>query len=88
MLCRKLLSVCFAGLCTVGVAGCDVDVEDSGELPSVDVDPGEAPDVDVHGPDVDVDSKETTVEVPDVDMEKKKVTVPDVDVDVPEENEN
>ena len=71
------------------LTGCDVDVKDEGELPDVDIqaDPGELPDVDVRGPDVDVGTEETQVEVPDVEVttEEKTVTVPDVDVDVPEE---
>jgi len=71
------------------VAGCDVDVTDTGELPSMDVEPGEAPEMDVRGPDVDVDTEPTEVEVPDVDVETETETleVPDVDIDVPEENE-
>ena len=83
-----------AALCLMAVAGCDVDVKDPGTLPSVDVDatPGDAPDVDVRGPDVDVQSKEKKVTVPDVDVDVKSkedtITVPDINVDVPAENEN
>jgi hypothetical protein len=66
----SLLVACFA------LTGCDVDVKDDGELPKVDVDPGRAPDVDIHGPDVNVGTEEKTI------------TVPDIDVDVPEEEEN
>ena len=79
----------FGGL-AVSLAGCDVDVQDPGKAPEVDVDvdaePGRAPDVDVAGPDVDVNSKEKTVTVPDVDVhtEEKTITVPDVDVTVPD----
>jgi len=75
-------------------SGCDVDVKDPGTLPKADVDvtPGDAPDVDVHGPDVDVTTEEKKVDVPDVDVdvksEEKTITVPDVNVDVPAENEN
>lgn len=72
------------------LGGCDVDVEDEGELPKVKVERGRAPDIDVHGPDVDVGTKEKTVTVPDIDVdtEERDITVPDIDVDVPEENEN
>jgi hypothetical protein len=82
----------FLGLIAVSTAavlmsGCDVDVQDPGELPEVDVDaqPGEMPEVDVEGPDVDVSSEQEEVTVPDVDveMEEKEVTVPDVNVDAP-----
>jgi len=53
----------------------DVEQTQEGELPSVDVDaePGRLPEVEVRGPDVEVERD--TVEVP----------VPDVDVEMPEE---
>lgn len=74
---------------TLPLVGCDMDVEDEGRLPDVDVDatPGELPEVDVEGPDIDVDSERKQVEVPDVDIgtETETITVPDVDVDIPEE---
>ena len=96
---RRLISakllLGLAAAAFVPLAGCDVDVKDEGKLPDVDVDvqtePGKAPDVDVHGPDVDVGTKEETVTVPtdvDVKTEKKKITVPDIDVNVPDENDN
>lgn len=74
---------------SIAFVGCDVDVEDSGELPSVDVEPGRMPDVDVHGPDVEVGTSEKKIKVPDVDvdLEEKSVTVPTIDVDVPEEGD-
>lgn len=86
---KNLLAAFTAATLSIAVVGCDVDVEDSGELPSVDVEPGEMPDVDVHGPDVEVGTTEKKVKVPDVDvdMEEKSISVPDVDVDLPEENE-
>ena len=86
---RKLL----AGLAVPAIAlmlvGCDVDVEDPGTLPDVDVTPGEPPDIDVQTPDVDVTPKKTEIEVPDIDVktEKKEITVPDVDVNIPDEND-
>ena len=43
-------------------AGCDVDVNDPGQLPNVEVtDEGRLPDVDVTGPDVRTGEKEVTV---------------------------
>lgn len=72
--------------------GCDVDVQDEGKLPDVDVqtEPGRLPDVDVDGPEIDVEGEERTIEVPDVDIdtEEKTITVPDVDIDIPEEEDN
>lgn len=88
----------FALLPAVALLGfltaCDVDVKDEGKLPDVDVDvePGRNPDVDVTAPDVDLDTKETTITVPevdvDVDTEEKPITVPDIDVDIPDEEDN
>lgn len=69
---QKYLSVLLA---VTALAACDVDVKDKGEMPDVDVKEGRAPDVDVTGPDVDVN------------REQKTITVPDVDVQVPKENE-
>ncbi|MBA3312226.1 MAG: hypothetical protein H0T47_02880 [Planctomycetaceae bacterium] len=83
-----------AATATAFLAGCDVDVKDPGEAPTMDVDihgdPGRAPDVDVTGPDIDVQQKEKTIDVPDVDVktEEKTITVPDVNITVPDENDN
>ncbi len=91
---RSITRALFLGLSAVSLAalgGCDVDVNDPGKMPDVDVQttPGRAPDVDVRGPDVDVKSKEETVTVPDIDVktEEKTITVPDIDVTVPKEND-
>ena len=79
MRCRNLWTLMFSGLLAIGLAGCDVDVE-----------PGTAPEVDVQGPDVDVEMEKKRVTVPDVDVntEEREVDVPDVTVDVPDDEEN
>lgn len=88
---RKFLTIICASVLAVTFGGCDVDVEDEGSLPEVNVEGGDMPDVDVTLPDVDVGTEETTVTVPDVDVdvgtEESTVTVPDVDVDVPDETD-
>ncbi len=86
---RRLLAISVAPFLALAIVGCDVDVEDKGKLPDVDVEGGEAPELDVRGPDVDVEAEKETIEVPDVDVEteEKEVTVPDVDVDLPEEDD-
>lgn len=82
-------------LATATMAACEVEKEEEGEMPSVDVEggqmpeyeqtqEGELPDVDAQAgklPDYDVDA-------PDVDVgtEEKQVTVPDVDVDTEEKS--
>ncbi|TWT78124.1 hypothetical protein Pla123a_09140 [Posidoniimonas polymericola] len=85
---KKMSAGMLTAACCIGLAGCDVDVEDSGELPEVEVQEGEMPEVDVTGPDVDVSTEKQKVTVPDVDLEETEVSVPDVDVDFPAEDEN
>ncbi len=84
------------------LAGCDVDVEDKGKLPDVDVNAqsGQLPEYEVKKtqegrmPDVDVDVKEgrmpdVDVRGPDIDVTKDtvEVPVPNVDIDLPQEND-
>ncbi len=52
----------------IGLAACDVDQTKEAELPEVEVTGGQVPEFDVETADVDVGTKETTVEVPDVDV--------------------
>lgn len=93
----RLTLAVIALLAMLGVWGCDVQQEEEGELPEVDVDAdvdagqlpeyeqtqeGELPSVDV-----DVDSEpgqlpEYDVQGPDVDIGEEEVTVPVPDVDV------
>jgi hypothetical protein len=76
----------------LGVAACDVDQTEEGELPEVDIqtEGGNLPEYDVEGPEVSVDTEKKQIEVPDVDIdtEEKTVEVPDVDVDLPGEQDN
>ncbi|MEM1251889.1 MAG: hypothetical protein AAGI69_05610 [Cyanobacteria bacterium P01_H01_bin.21] len=68
-------------------AGCRVEQEQSGELPDVDVDvePGQLPEYEVEGPEVEIGTEQQEITVPDVDVdtEQKEITVPDVDVELP-----
>ncbi len=54
------------------LAGCEANVKEEGEMPSMDVDvsgdAGEMPEIDVETADVEVGSEEVTVDVPDVDV--------------------
>lgn len=65
------------------LSACDVDVEDKGKLPKVDVDvmaeKGRLPDIEVRGQDVEVGEKK--IDIPD------SITVPTIDVKTPKENE-
>lgn len=77
---HKGFAILAAGALAVGLAGCDVDVEDKGKMPDVDVDveEGRMPDVDVRGPEVDVETKEVPVTVPDVDVRLPRENDPNV----------
>ena len=61
------------------LVGCDVDVEDKGALPDVDVsvDEGRMPDVDVDGPEVTTETME--VEVPKIEIPDENEVGPDED---------
>ncbi len=77
-----------ASILLIGAAGaltaCDVDVDDKGKLPEVNVEPGRAPDVDVRGPDVDVQGGQ----MPKYDVEKtQEGKMPSVNVTPPAEND-
>lgn len=66
---RKFLSLAIAPLFVVGVAACDVDQTEEGDMPDVEVEGGQVPEYDVDAADVDVGTDTTTVEVPDVDVQ-------------------
>ncbi|MDX9873472.1 MAG: hypothetical protein RBS88_01065 [Spongiibacteraceae bacterium] len=75
----------------LGMAGCEVEKTEEGELPDVSVEGGKLPEYDVKGPDVDVNMEERRVTVPDVDVdvnsEERTITVPDVDINTPADDD-
>jgi hypothetical protein len=73
---RMTISIAVALAAGLGLAACDVDKKQEGELPKVSVEGGQLPEYQVRGPDVEVGS--TT----------REITVPTVTVDPPKENEN
>jgi hypothetical protein len=83
---KKALSFALV-LLLAPLAACRVEQERSAELPEVDVsvEPGQLPEYDIQGPDVNVGVTERTVTVPRVIVvqEEETVQVPYVDVDVP-----
>lgn len=85
---KNLFAIAF--LMLIGLYGCNVEQEESGELPEVDIDTeaGEMPEYDVNWADVDVTTRTKTVTVPKlvVVQEEKEVEVPVLDVDAPGEN--
>lgn len=88
----KMLALALAGVLTLPLAGCRVRQTEQGELPDVDVqvEDGKLPEYDVDAADVDVESRETEIEVPtdvDVKTEKRTIEVPDVDVSMPKDGD-
>lgn len=71
---KRIIASTLAATFALGLAACDVDQTQEGEMPEVNVEGGQLPEYDVETADVDVGTKETTVEVPDVD-----ITMPDAE---------
>ena len=68
----RILGAFLAPLFALGVAACDVDQTEEGDLPEVNVEGGNLPEYDVDVADVKVGTDTAQVVVPDVD-----VTMPD-----------
>lgn len=83
---QKALSFAFA-LLLIPLASCQVEQEREAQLPEVDVnvEPGQLPQYDIQGPEVNVGVTERTVTVPKVIVvqEQETVEVPYIDVNVP-----
>jgi hypothetical protein len=58
----------------LGLAACDVDQTKEGDMPEVDVNVsgGQLPEFNVQGPDVDVGTKNETIQVPTIDVDTPK----------------
>jgi hypothetical protein len=100
---RNVLTLIAASSLLIGLAGCDVEVEEEGRLPEMDIqtEPGQLPEYEVEQtqegrlPETDVEVEqegrlpEVDVQTPDVEVERDtvEVPVPDVDVIPPEEQE-
>lgn len=83
---QRLLLLSLAAI-LVTSAGCRVQQEEAGELPEADVDvePGNLPEYEVEGPEVDVGTEEQEVTVPEVEVtqDTRTIEVPDIDVEPP-----
>ncbi|HZW20142.1 hypothetical protein [Noviherbaspirillum sp.] len=84
---KKTLSIALMSAAAFGLAACDVEKKQSGnvDLPKYEVEKKQAGDVklpeyDVKTPDVAVNKEQRTVDVPTIKKEERTVTVPDVDV--------
>jgi hypothetical protein len=71
---KRLIAASLIAPFALGLAACDVDQTEEGEMPEVNVEGGNMPEYDVETADVDVGTEEKTIEVPTIDVE-----VPDAD---------
>ena len=76
---RKLKLAIVLGTACLGLAACDVEQTEEGDLPEVDVDAegGNVPEFDVDAAEVDVGTEEQTVEVPTLDVEEADASQPE-----------
>ncbi len=73
---RKLMTFAMVGTAAMGLAACDVEKTEDGEMPEVNVEGGNLPEYDVDAPDVEVGMEEQTVEVPTIDVEEADAGAP------------
>lgn len=67
---RRMLTLgVLATALVTGLSACEVNKTSEGEMPTVDVDAGKLPGVEIKGPDVEVGSKEVDLTVPTVDVD-------------------
>lgn len=67
---RKFLIATLTGAAALGLAACDVQQTEEGDMPEVNVEGGNMPEYDVDTADVNVETEERTVEVPVIDVEE------------------
>lgn len=83
----KFKGLLIAALFILPLSACQVEREQAGSLPDVDVDvdPGSLPEYSLEGPDVQVGVTERTVTVPKLVLvqEQENIEVPYIDVDIP-----
>tara|TARA_A100001391_G_scaffold1033_3_gene1437 strand:- start:32940 stop:33161 length:222 start_codon:yes stop_codon:yes gene_type:complete len=70
------MTFAMVGTAAMGLAACDVEKTEDGEMPEVNVEGGNLPEYDVDAPDVEVGMEEQTVEVPTIDVEEADAGAP------------
>lgn len=66
---KRLIATSLIAPFALGLAACDVDQTEEGDMPELQVEEGNMPEYDVETADVDVGTEERTVEVPTVDVD-------------------
>jgi hypothetical protein len=84
---QKILPISLV-LLLVPLTSCQIEREQAGRLPDIEVEPGRLPEYDIQGPEVNIGVKERTVTVPKVVVvqEQQTIEVPYIDIDVPGAN--
>ncbi len=67
---RKFVIATLTGAAALGLAACDVEQTEEGEMPEVNVEGGNMPEYDVDTADVEIGTEKRTVEVPTIDVEE------------------
>lgn len=73
---RKLMSLALVSTAAMGLAACDVEQTEEGDMPDVEVEGGNLPEYDIDTPDVNVTSEEETIEVPKIEVEEADAGAP------------
>ncbi|MEQ8410319.1 MAG: hypothetical protein RIC51_01575 [Erythrobacter sp.] len=64
---KRIIATTFAATAALGLAACDVEQTEEGEMPELEG--GNMPEYDVDTPEVDVETEERTVEVPELEVD-------------------
>ena len=67
---RKIVTAAILPAAALGLAACEAEQTEEGELPEVEAQGGNLPEYDVDTADVEVGTEEERVEVPTVDVEE------------------
>lgn len=74
---RKIAIIAACGIASMGLAACDVEQTEEGEMPEVNVEGGNLPEYDVDAAEVTVGTEERTVDVPVIGVEEADASQPE-----------
>lgn len=74
---RKFATLAAIGVAAFGLAACDVEQTEEGEMPDVSVEGGNLPEYDVDVADVVVGTEERTIDVPVIGVEAADASQPE-----------
>ncbi len=74
---RKFATLAAIGIAAFGLAACDVEQTEEGEMPDVSVEGGNLPEYDVDAAEVVVGTEERTIDVPVIGVEEADASQPE-----------